>query len=457
MELNWENHNEIATDYPLWCQELQNKKNSGQDLSNLELLLLAKTAHDTNGLDIAIFDQALAQLSTIKSFNAQESAYYHYLLALNERSFNRLEQARDRAKECVEMAKGMPFHPIAQSLYALYLVESKKIHLGLELLQEIHVSPNPPHLAKRSVLTNLITFSIELGIGSALKQYYPEAQKDYKLRCDIFLAIIRGDHTYLASILETPPIDYKFYKISLGLCDLISYLTLVDDQKLNTLLHKSWILDYLKPFHHDPLFRRMAILCGAELELNNNEKLSPSWFSVIRVHYLDALIALKNNELVLAKKIFSEKISPLAEELRLSNPLIPHLCYGRLVPDSPVSQLLSKKIGELSLDKKVEKLQVGIRDITYQKGNEKIEIDFSKSIKSLTLLRILAGDEGHRVSKEQIHNALSSEPYHPLEHDSRLHKLLDRLQKRLIEEGIPELWYKPGDNNIVLKKRIEII
>ena len=460
MEFLWEKHLDLATNYPLWCQQLQDKQSSGKVLSVDELLLLAKIAHDAAKGNLDLFDQAIADLERMALTEDYQQSYLYYLKALQERSFNRLPEACEWAKRSAQESQDHPFQPIAQSLYALYLSESKKVHYGLEIFQEILELETIPYLAQQAAVSNLITFSIELGITSALDEYYHQANVAQQLRIDLYRAILKDDLHYILALIKRCPIDYSFYKLALVTTDLISYASLCSIEGDNRIIQKlknSWVVDYLRPLKNDPLFKRLSNLIEEQGEIADDEALPSSWYAQLRIYYLSFLIELKKGDTEKAKALLQNKISPLAEELRINNPLVPHLSYGRLIPDSIVSQKLTKLLGNTKVNSAAEIVKVGCRTVSYCKGATQVDVDFSKSLKSLTLLRVIAGDQGRSCNKELIHNALSDDPYHPLEHDSRIHKLLDRLQKKLCDEGFPELWYKPGDNNIVLNLPIEII
>lgn len=273
----------------------------------------------------------------------------------------------------------------------------------------------------------------------------------------VFHAIGQEDHQKIASIVKKCPIDPEVNQVSLSVMDLVIYGFLCSDKTLLYNMRKSWIEKFLFEHKHNQLYKRVYTLLMDDMPQSFPPESSPSWFAQSRLNFFDMLIHLARGETDLAVSTLKGRVSPLAEDLRVNNPILPHLSYGRIVPDSYLARRLSQILREVSLPVVQEKVLLSGSSVCYQNGDKKIEVDLSKSLKSLTVLRVIAGVKGKETSKEQLHNALSDIPYQPLEHDSRLHKLIDRLQSKLRENGFPDLWHKPGENNIVLNLDIESI
>lgn len=176
MEFAWEKHDSNTEHYTSWFQRLEEIRHSGTPLTIDQLFLLAKTAHKVDS-KLQVFDWSLEQLKAIPLSEKRDLAYFNYLMALSERSFNRLEEAKDYAKQSCQLSENSAFYPIAQCLYALYLTETKKVHLGLEIFQEVLERPVPA-LAK--VLPRAISLASILSLGKLLL-YKTITQKQLEL------------------------------------------------------------------------------------------------------------------------------------------------------------------------------------------------------------------------------------------------------------------------------------
>lgn len=401
-----------------------------------------------------------------RALNAEAEAVTRLARSQLERGEGRWTKAFIQAKRAASLARSAGNPSLeADAGFAMAICDAElgRVFLALSQFERIWSDRALPVFRRGLAALNHAWLLWDLGQTQAIERVYQEVPSSYRPRLKLCLAMLHGDQEQLRDLFgkrmpeELPPSERS----------LMAVLGAEAAAVLGLDLRGSWAIDELQGSlgieHPDPV----RITCARQalnlLGKKNAPRRSPTkeWRGRLKTAFLELLLANQQGNRKEALRIYERIVNPILDEKHLQTPLIPSYRAGRIESDYPWALALSARLG---LSRKGRpavgtELQVEIagRELRYRNGKDGGAVDLNRSPISIRLLKILSGRKGHRISKEFIHSQLTHCRYVRCRHDSRIHKLLKRLERRLLEKGIGPLWIMPGDNFVELNCRIEVV
>jgi hypothetical protein len=184
---------------------------------------------------------------------------------------------------------------------------------------------------------------------------------------------------------------------------------------------------------------------------------SVGWRAELETRFWEVLTLVRMGDFTQAQRVYREGVLKACGERFFASPLVPPLREDGSFDDP--SLWVRALAARLAVRQKSSLGSLVVRGQTVEwREGARVVTSFSlqHNPKSLRLLEILAGEPGRRVAKRAVHEQLTRTVYSPGLHDSRLFKLIRRLEERLRAGGCPELWTMPRDNTVLLKERIYV-
>ena len=345
----------------------------------------------------------------------------------------------------------------AKFALAVAAIELARIFMALDLFQQIRTDAGLSSHRRGLAALNEAWVLWDLGRTDLLSEVQDRVPEALQHRLKLCLALKDFDLGAVSDWISRPhapeiPAQELFYSAG----PLVEAIALSEDDRLKQQGKTSWLADY---FHaqqegESPVTRAWAQRALNLLGLSSEPPsgCTPTWREGLHLHVLDCLI-LARKDPEGARLFWINRINPLLEKHRLRTPLIPHLGEQGFDPHSKWTEHLGRLLG-MDTSPRFAEPKVVIKGTEVIFGDRRLNL--GKSPVSVRLMEILAGRKGQKISKEYIHRQLTGNKYLPSKHDSRLHKLIGRLKKKMDDHQIPELWSLPGDNHVLLKHTIEV-
>jgi tetratricopeptide (TPR) repeat protein len=355
----------------------------------------------------------------------------------------------------------------AQFALAMASAELDRTYLALDLFQQIRADSTISSYRRGLAALNEAWILWDLGRADLLVQLENQVPEGFRHRLQLIMRMREADWTEVQRIATSPALA----SIPVGEQFLIARYLLEASLVMGKSVFASqpvpeWVSAALEPSLKTPnglqtqIATKVANFFGLKIAFSPQQgrttgvETSPDWRKQLNLMFIDCM-QLATQDPEGARFVWLNRINPILERHRYRSPVYPGLLDGEFSPRSPWSDAVSARIG-IQVKAPVEsekKVSLHGSILTYHDK----KVDLTKSPVSVRLLEILAGRRGQKVSKEYIHKQLTGNKYLPSKHDSRMHKLIGRLKKRLEDQQIPELWSLPGDNHVVLKETIEVV
>lgn len=440
MDLTWCSFADESKNYDLWRRQILAKTEPSIDESLLLNFILWQLRYP-----VSECDQHFSSIRTSFFENEQQWGKYLYLKSIQLRSMNQLDESLKHASDAflrLQQIKSPLFLVLRAQMAALYF-ELKKIHFSAECCQEVIDHPESPWFAKSIARDTLGNIWLMIGHYSSIASESSEFSRDTIHRLKLQSELVYGKTDYLEEILSFA--DYEKPSAMLALEAVIG-VYFFGDELLRVKFQNSWIVPYFKKLSGSMLFSKALRLIDGQTKVIG--RTSSSWIESLWNKYFDFLALIDHGFIGEAIDVMVKDISPSFHELHIFCPLMPHLLFHRFYPDNKIAAKFNALFS--GKDEVTKRSFVEITKDTislHLEGNIRL-IKMERAATSLQLLRVLAGPAGNKTTKEEIHRQLSDQPYDSYVHDSRIYKLLKRLQAKLSENGFPNLWELPGDNHV---------
>ncbi|HAZ12718.1 MAG: hypothetical protein A2X86_11030 [Bdellovibrionales bacterium GWA2_49_15] len=421
--------------------------------------------------ELCLWDEVKASMSELAILDQKgvlmglDRAKYLFILATTERFQGHMTKALAIAKEAETLSLNENGNRIKYQLggfIALCLMETGKIFLAIDRLHEVLAIPALKAYDKGMLLAYETTFLSHLGQNQAIARSLEQIIENERDVFELYLEMVDGNLTLTRKWIKLgwPPELTRYMGVKFLTLLMQSVIVLGNEQDLMD-VKRSWIPEYLERLkksnpqvEYIEKFQAILGLIAYEDLRENIEH--ESWKINIDNCFTDTLVAVKRGQRPLALEIIENKIRPICRKNHLMSSLYPIYQNGMWLPESGWSHAYNHFIGQLEERHREPRLLVYYDKIVYESGEAPVEMDFRRSPGSLKLLQVLAGHAGNSFSKQELHEQLSDSEYHPFMHDPRLLKALKRLEKKIVDKGIPSPWYLPRDNRIVLSLKIEV-
>jgi hypothetical protein len=357
----------------------------------------------------------------------------------------------------------------AEFALSFALAEEGRLFLALDGFQKIAASPTSPVYRKELAALNAAYLLWDTGQPFGIDSVFAQVPLVYRVRLELIRAINNLDHDSMFSALNDASLLWRLPASELEqialLCLEWAFL-FRDDSTLRTVeaLQESWLDQYLYETDSSSVvsFLREAFstcIHGQALESDGWVQFHEGdWRTQLEFDFLRMLSHLSSDP-TRARALYEQNVLPTLRGRNLLSPLFPRPEATPLNP-SPWAKHLSARLGlNVAVTVTSNPRLILTRSLLSAKATAlaKGDLDLGKSAVSLKLLSLIQGPRGHKVSKRRLHEGLTGTRYNSHLHDDRLHKLLKRLESRILDRFGVRPWTLPGDNCLVLECAIEVV
>ncbi len=377
------------------------------------------------------------------------------------------DQARIYAESALLRAQSLQNSTLigdAKFALASAIVELGHVFLGASLFQELRKNEELSSYRRGLAAFNESWILWDLGQAQKISMVSSQVPAAFRPRIELVMALLSGDLDLIESwAFQGPPLETAPSEIPL----ITLFLTEAFVVFGLTKKHAPWLRERLKAeiLSENPLERAVASRClkllGDSVEIEKYQ--TQHWREFLRITFLDFLLKAQSGSTHL-KEFWQCEIAPVLDEHHLQTPLLPSLYNKKFIPATSWEKAFSKfcKIESTLLPKNINPVELvtlleSSLQLVWSKNGQKHSLCLKKYPVSWKLLNVLAGSAGRKTEKSYIHHQLTASRYQPDLHDNRLHQLLRRLSSLLKKQGCPPLWCLPGDNHILLLKKIEVL